>query len=270
MTLRPFYAYAHEAPAEPESTQEPVDDPHNVKWGYNLADLDRLSRIAVSRARTKDGDYRWRYESAWSAVAEHLCTAETAPDPSDLIEAGWRAVLVAVHEELHHRGYDTNYGSSSSHGFVRYWESRLRTGSHEHSIIEKTALWQIWPRLTPREQQALNALAATGNQHAAAAATGKTIDSMSVRVNAARRHFLKHWHEGETPSKPWRAGTHAAPKPRMYRGKRRLTESEVERLRVRYHDGETLTSLAAESGVGRSTLSALFLGRRRPALDGAA
>jgi hypothetical protein len=270
VTLRPFYAYQHEAPAEPEPVEELIDDPHNIAWGYNLADLDRLARVAVSRARTKDGNYRLRYESAWSAVAEALCAAETRPEPGDLVEAGWRAVVIAVHEEMHHKGYDTNHGGSSAPGFVRYWEPHLRTGSHENSIIEKTALWQIWSRLTPREQQALNALAATGNQHAAAAATGKAIDSMSVRVNAARRHFLRYWHEGETPSRPWRASTHAVPKPRMYRGKRRLTESEVESLRVRYHNGETLTSLAAESGVGRSTLSALFLGRRRPALDGAA
>lgn len=265
MTRRTFYAIASEAPPEPDPV-DVVDDVHTIKWGYNLADLNKLARIAVSRARTKGGNYRWRYEQAWSAIAEHLCTATQRPEPGDLIDTGWNAVVRAVAAEIHHYGYSPDHGTNTAPGFARYW-APTRTRSHESFVVERIALWQIWPRLTSREQQALTALAATGDMHTTAAATGKTVASASVRVTAARRHFLAWWHEGELPSAPWKTIQHAKPRPRMYRGRRRLTESEVSALRARYVAGETVTALAAEAGVGKSTLSALIRGTRRPALD---
>jgi DNA-directed RNA polymerase specialized sigma24 family protein len=264
VTLRTFYAYEHEAPAEDTTAarDRSTGDPHEIAWGYNLADLDQIARRAVYRAYTKWGDRTDRYQAAWSAIAEHLCTAETAPDLHDLTTVGWRAVNDAARTDARHWGADTETGRLST-GYVRYWVTPGASPIEER-LVDRTALWQILPTLTPRQRQAVTALAATEDYDLAAAALGVSTNTLSAYLTDGRRRFYALWHEGEAPSGMWRLD-----KRRWRRTERpgRITASQLDSIRARYHAGETQPGLAAEFGVARSTINRLLTGRSHPAPD---
>lgn len=263
MTQRPFYAYPSEAPPEAVPVEAPVDDPHSVKWGYNLADLDKLARIAVSRSLARGGNYQDRYEAAWAGIAETLCTAGAMPDRADLIAAGWRAVTVHVQSEAHHRGYSFE-AKGPLVRFEQYWTPRP-THSPERRIVEKYALSAIIPKLSPRQWEAIKVLAATEDYALAAQAMGLSDKSFRVQLSQARRTFLKWWHEGETPSTIWRTDRRLYSRDGYCRGKKLMTASQVEEARARYHDGETLSVIAADYGYKKAGLSSLLNGRSKPA-----
>jgi DNA-directed RNA polymerase specialized sigma24 family protein len=259
MTLRTFYAYDNEIPTE-EAPVDFTDDEHTIAWGYNLADIDLLARRSVARAYTKWGDRTDRYQAAWSAIAEHLCTADKAPDPKDLTATGWRAVNDTARADARHRGADIETGSLAA-GYVRYWTSS-GICPFEERLVDQAALWQILPALTPRQRQALTALAATEDYDLAASALGVSTNTLSSYLTDARRRFYALWHEGETPSSMWRLD-----KRRWRRTEQpgRITASQLDDIRARYHAGETQPALAAEFGVARSTINRLLTGKSRPA-----
>lgn len=261
-----YYVAPWDREEEPEPAAEREPDVHEIRHGYNLADLDRLARIAVARARTRGGDYRGRYEAAWSAVAEALCVAGESPSSADLIAIGWRAVADFARAEAHHDGIDPETWGRLR-GFERYWEAR-RSPSPERKVVETTALWQIWPHLTERQRQALGALAAVDDYELAASAMAVEVATFRVMISTARRRFLTLWHEGEQPSRPWRVGRRIGHRNGLDRfGKQRITESELEHIRARYQAGETLTAIGDDYGVKKACLSSLLTGRTKPAPD---
>ncbi|MEU4224353.1 hypothetical protein AB0F17_08670 [Nonomuraea sp. NPDC026600] len=175
----------------------------DIRYGYTLADLDRLSRKAVhidaSGAFWRGSDAAGRYEIAWSAIAEHLCAAGEAPAEYDLTRAGTAALQRAVREIRHAHGIADN-----QRAFTVYWmEISGWSGSHEPRIVDAVALHQIWPQLRPRHRQVLIALATFGDHAPAAAALDMNVNLWSVHLSKARREFLQLWHQGEAPSGVW-------------------------------------------------------------------
>lgn len=70
-------------------------------------------------------------------------------------------------------------------------------------MAERVALEQIWPRLRPMHREVLAALAAHDDYGLAAASLGKSRKTFTTQISTARHEFLRLWHEGEAPSRPW-------------------------------------------------------------------
>lgn len=266
MVQRTFYAYPSEAPPETEA-EAPPEDVHTVRHGYNLADLDRLARRALSRSFAALGG-QWRsdgYEAAFSAAVEHVLTAQERPHPEDLVRTGWHAISALYQREASHHGYSRKKDDTQQ-GFARYWNTLEVRRSHlEDGVVERFALWQIWPRLNAGHRQVLLALAASGDTRAAAQALGIGDNAMKMRLQRARAEFLRLWHEGEKPSRTWRATVPLGrPDPR---GRRRITVSELERMRDRVGQGRTYAQIAAEFGVSRGCAAKMITGQRTPVPD---
>lgn len=176
--------------------------------GYTLTDIDRYARISARTARgNRILDPTDCYQTAWSAIAEHLATADGTPTGIDLVAAGSDAVSRASHDHRHTWGVTRAWGSEqgSMARFNRYWElSRRPAGSLEDAVVDRTALHQIWPRLSLTHRQVLHALAIHDNDsHAAAETLGKTITTFQSHLVSARAAYRALWHEHETPSRMW-------------------------------------------------------------------
>lgn len=262
MTLRTFYAYEHEAPPEPEADPDYSDDPHSIAWGYNLADLERLARISVSRSRSRAGNAQDRYEAAWSAIAEALCTASNAPNPTDLIAAGTDAAIEQAHKSMVFDGASREGGRRQR--YVQYWAVPVGASAPvEERIVESMALWSILPLLSPRQWAAVKALAATEDYDLAAASLGYGRKSYSAVISRARSRFLSWWLEGETP--PKRRKDQRRPSGNRGTQPGRITDVQLDQIRSRHHAGETQEAIAADYGVARSTITQLLSGVNRPA-----
>lgn len=232
--------------------------------GYTFADIDALTRAALSRDRWHHA-CRDRHEAASHAIAAHLATATIRPDSYELIGVGMHASDAQVRDEMRTHGRDPQTAGRAMPRWHQYWNP-AKPASHEDDVVDHLAVAQIWPLLTPRQRQVLTALADTGDLRAAALMLGIAEKVLASRVSEARRCFLRWWHEGEEPSRFWRS-SHAAQRDGMCRGLPRLTVSHVEALRVRRLAGETVAALALEAGVAPPTLSKLLLGVSRPAPD---
>lgn len=202
----------------------------NLWHGFSLADIDRLARITAARApggRILDpGD---RYDTAWSAIAECLCSAAQPPARRDLFDAGAAAVNRAGQDYRHTWGMNRTWGSGEGDmgGYQRYWELARRSApSPEDPVVDRTALRQIWPTLSATHQQVLYALAIhDGDHHAAAAGLGKSLVTFRSHLRAARAAYRALWHEHETPSRMWgKSGQH---------GRRTATQVLVNRRQQR-------------------------------------
>lgn len=184
----------------------------NLWHGYSLADIHHLALTAAARAHGNILDPSDRYNTAWSAIAEHLWRAEEPPATTTLIKTGIRAVIDAAQDHRRHSGiprtWDGEHGELA--GFLRYWELHSHaTQSPEEPVIDRQALRQIWPRLEPRDQQVLYALAIhDGDHRAAAASLGHRLGTYRAYLADARAAYRALWHEHETPSRVWgRTGT---------------------------------------------------------------
>lgn len=255
-------------PAAPRMQERIEDKPREPMHGYTLAGLDDITKLALHLDRWhRGGDTRDRYDAAWHAVVEHILTVEAPPTRSELVGVAIHASDLHVRSEMHHHGLSVDHIGEEMPAFGRYWGS-APTPSPEARVVERQALAQIWSSLTPGQQRALSALAATEDYDRAAAACGIGTNTLRVQISSGRRRFLALWHEGETPSRQWRMDRRIHARSGIdVRGFRRLTASELEEIRDRYQDGQTLTSMAAEAGIHKSTLSALLAGRTRPAPD---
>ncbi|MFD1832430.1 hypothetical protein ACFSJS_22685 [Streptomyces desertarenae] len=239
-----------------------------LRHGYTLTDLDHLARtVATSNLvwwAASDRDDL--YTAAWHGIVEHLYTAHEKPTRTDLRNAGLTALEHDTRNTMRHRG--AIHDGRTGQRYAAYWEWAGRaTPGPEATVIDRHALHQIWPRLSPRHRQVLAALAATGDHTQAAAALGLAAGTYRSHLFAARRTFLALWHQGETPSRLWRADQRAARSGDGPRGSRRLTVSQVEAYRQRCLAGEPRAALAAEAGVHVKTLNALLRGRSKPAPD---
>lgn len=179
-------------------------------WGYTLADLDVLTRSALSSGWGARIGQPARYELAWSAIAEALCAAGERPRPGELVWAGREAISGYLHDERRHSGRAPDGTERPS--FVMYWDEVARSSrSPEGPVVERLALAQIWARLREEEREALTALAAYGEYALAAQALGLRYNTFCMRIHRGRERFLRLWHEGEKPSRAWgrdRRGEH--------------------------------------------------------------
>jgi DNA-directed RNA polymerase specialized sigma24 family protein len=220
-------------------------DVHELRHGYNLADLDRLARIATRRAFGPVLDGRDRYQVAWSAIAEQLYAAAARPDPAGLLAAARGAISTHQWKDLHHRGLSLSYQGTPRH--AAYWHTMSApTPSPEAAVVDRAALWQIWPRLTAGERAALHALAVYGTHAAAADALGLAYGTFAARLRRARARFLTLWHEGEQPSRLWRI---EMPAHRGTRTPPALTRGRITRYAALRAEGLTHRQIAARMGL---------------------
>lgn len=181
-----------------------------LRFGYTLADLHNLARRAVSAAGPMASDAADRYAEARSAMAVTLYEADRQPADHDLVRAGRDAIWALMTAVRHHHGYyqDTVNGgfgpTGSSPRFQMYWRTAAgHEYSHEERIVNRLALAQILPTLTPRQRQVITALAEFDDHEPARSALGMNPSLYSVTLSGARRRFLGMWHQGEAPSRPW-------------------------------------------------------------------
>jgi hypothetical protein len=231
MVQRTYYS-GLEPDVDPVRWEPAPDDVHTLRHGYNLADINRLARMSASTVRMSGFNYRTGYELAWSAIAELLYTSPEPPTPVDLTHEGWNAIRRHVQVEMRHHGKDSGKQGADMPRFMAYWESAARrTAGPESAVVERVALWQIWPRLLPSHREALGALAALGDYRLAAEACGRKDSTFRALVADARKAFLALWHEHERPSRPWGQDKRAA-SPDARPAARRATRS-MERRRER-------------------------------------
>lgn len=170
-----------------------------VRFGYTLEDVQRCARTAAATVWTTAGDYVDRIETSWHGVVECLYAAEHWIPRHTLIAAGQRAVLDMVNADLRHHGLHRGERRAV---FESYWVDWLRgVTSHESGVVDRVALWQVFAKLTPRQREALLAVATHGDYRDAAAACGMSASLLNVTLTKGRRRFLSLWLEGETPAK---------------------------------------------------------------------
>jgi hypothetical protein len=183
----------------------------HIAHGYTLTDLDQLTRIAIQRRSAYAVcDAEERYAAGWHAAVELLLTAPEPPTRHDLIRAAWDSADHETRRTGEHRGAGRSRGDGSrSDGatvkFWAYWEDTARVAhSPETGVVDRLAHTQIWPHLTPAQQQALAALAALGTYQAAADALNLKYPTFCRYVSSGRARYLALWLEGETPRRGWR------------------------------------------------------------------
>jgi hypothetical protein len=254
-------------PQTRQETTVTADTP--VAHGYTVRDLEHLTRLVLRLDRwhtAADGEEQ--YNAVWFGILEHLLTADQPPTRGELLKAGTAASDARVKDDMRTHGRCTQNFGRPMPRFHAYWNP-ANPPSPEPRVVEQFALQQIWPLLQPRQQEALTALAVTGDYEKAAAAIGATKATFSVLISAGRRRFYTWWHEHETPSKQWRTDRRVRSRDGRHLGRQRLTARQVDAYRARRQAGETLATLAAEAGLSKTGLSRLLSGKSKPALDAA-
>lgn len=182
-----------------------------IRWGWTLHHIDRAVRAGIHRNSAYAAcDTDERYAAGWHAAVELLYTADEPPTRGDLSRAAWYAADHDTTRAAEHRGHArsreaTYTGRTDMPRWHAYWQTIARhTASPEEPVVERLALAQVWPRLTPGQQAALLALAAHGDYQAAADARGLSRGAFYRQVGAARHRVLALWWEGETPRRGWR------------------------------------------------------------------
>ncbi len=195
---------------KPEVHNSTPGNPMELRHGFTLAQLDRIAALATNTGRQMAMHYLDRREEAWGAIVEHLYSAETAPTAHQLVEVGRNAIYALVRSERREQGFyrehtdGTAHGPGSSPKFQQYWEFVARAvSSPEGGVVERLALKQILPHLSPGQRDAVNALAACGYYQDAADLAGMTMANFKSQLAKGRGRCRKLWHEGEATSKPW-------------------------------------------------------------------
>jgi hypothetical protein len=246
-----------------------------LRHGYTVAQLRSICLGLLNRQTWYHSvdfvSFDQRLEVAWHAIIEHLYASDQPPSPREMMQAASRAVNQDVQgtRQFHGRNAHGRYAGTTIKGFERYWWFTASPApGPENKVTERLALAQIWPRLHPRHQQVLTALAAHGDHGRAAAALGISRRLFTARLSDARQAFLNLWHEGESPSRVWCTGKTTAiwrrrahraqraaetgqpPRPRPTPGARPRADlgiSDAE-LVSRYQAGESIRQLAAALG----------------------
>lgn len=173
-----------------------------VRWGYSMADLDRLAWAVLKRARNGAYliDLEERHGIAWHGIVEALYSSEDYPPYCDLMIAGLKALDYAVSKEQSHHGRRREGGEAPKFG--QYWRPIRQTptdGFTDH-LVEVLALPAALSVLTAEQYEAIVTLAAHDNDFAAAAAAaGMKYHGFYYRVLSARKKIKAVWFEGETP-----------------------------------------------------------------------
>lgn len=175
--------------------------------GYTLADLNSMASGVVvhNMGWWPAGDRADQKDLAWEGIAEHLCSASAAPSRGELMEAGRRALAREVRDCMRHRG-ERRDGTNDGSMFGRYWGWHSGpVPSPESGITDRVAVMQILGALTGRQVQAFQALAACEDYVLAAQMLGIRPQTFRKLIGRARQEFYGLWHEGEAPSRPYRA-----------------------------------------------------------------
>ncbi len=174
-----------------------------VKHGYTLLDLEQMTRAAVIADRSMASNIEDRKDTAWSAIAEHLCLSEEPPTRQELIRIGWQAIYREARIAFRDRGRPDKAWSSDDYEsrprFAQYWRDMQVTPSHEGRVVESIAVWQVLEPLTDTYRSAVVALATLDDYAKAADMLGINYKAFGMRIQTARKAVLSLWHEGETP-----------------------------------------------------------------------
>jgi hypothetical protein len=185
-----------------------------VRHGYSIEHIDRLTRVATKRAFGAGLDPDERYAAAFHGIVVALCESSTPPSSRVLIRAGGRAILQAEEAEQGYLGYnqrDVWAGSMASGRFAKYWTPG--TGPRPEDCVDPIAMRQILPRLTETERQALMLLALLESYDDAAAAAGVSYRTFHARIARARASYFRWWHEHEQPTGLWKTDQRIARRP---------------------------------------------------------
>jgi hypothetical protein len=114
-----------------------------------------------------------RFEAAWSAIAGQLYAATDELTVEDLVQAGRLAIRHYGQRERQFQGRAHDGPAGPGRNFERFWRAASApVDSPEDRLIDRVALAQIWPRLTPASREALLALAAHEDYRRAAESLG--------------------------------------------------------------------------------------------------
>lgn len=176
-----------------------------LRWGYTLTDLHAHAIRAARAVGTRATDMRTLTDTAWSAIAEHLYSAEHPPQPQQLTTVGRNAILDEEATQRRMRGLPpTGSRHDVAPRYAVHWQWAARhTPSHEKVVVDRFATTQILDVLPPRQREAIHAVAAHGDLKQAAVALAANYKTVVSNLNDGRRRFLSLWHEGETPSRRW-------------------------------------------------------------------
>jgi predicted DNA-binding protein (UPF0251 family) len=199
---------------QPDAPPDRHPDPMH---GWSLNELSKLTNTVLKRDRWHTaGDVEERRDAVWFALVQHILQANAAPTGQDLFWVGINASDKLVTADMRTHGRSTHAYGEAMPRYAMFWNPVLPQ-SPERGVVERNALHQIWPQLTLRQQQALTALAATGDYRQAAASLGVTQGTFHVLISKARQRYLLWWHEGEKPSRVWgtdrRIGVRSATEP---------------------------------------------------------
>lgn len=181
-----------------------VAETATLAWGYTMADLDRLSRMAHRYGGTSN-DIDEQLNAAWVGIVERLYTSEQHPSRSELITAGKFAIMSWRDSYLKMHGFSRKT-SKRTPNHVTYWRSgagRARAEDFTDGLVERLALPQILGSLTVKQYEAVVALAAYGQRAPAADALGLTLPAFDSRIEKARRRINALWFEPDTPRPTW-------------------------------------------------------------------
>lgn len=215
--------------------------------GLGMRDIDVLAHAAVARAQARQMDYRDRFDAAWHAIAEMLCTCAERPEAAEMRYAGMVAVNRLAQDEGRHHGRDRqNWGAGleSMSAFQRYWcLARWPARAPEEGVTERLALAQIWAAMSPWHREVITAMAVHEDHVAAAAAVGRSYSCFTSHLKNARREFLVLWHEGENASRIWGRSDRR-------HGRRSAAQLLVNRRqqRARRHAGRAVTDVLSTAG----------------------
>lgn len=238
-----------------------------VAHGYTVRDLEHLTRLVLRLDRWHTAaDGQEQYNAVWFGITEYLLTAAEAPTRGDLLRAGTKASDDRVRDDMHTHGRSTTAPGTAMPRFEAYWRP-ANTPSPETGVVERLTVQQIWPLLAPRQQEALVALATTGDYDQAAAALGVAKGTFRVLISAGRRRFYTWWHEHEAPSRQWRTDRRVRSRDgRDHLGRQRLTAAQLDAYRERRVAGDPVKTLAAEAGIATGTMYRLLKGTSKPVM----
>jgi DNA-directed RNA polymerase specialized sigma24 family protein len=170
-----------------------------VAHGWTMRSLDQVTRAAVNNDRSRASDADTRYNTAWSAIAEHLCAADEPPTWHDLFTVGWRAIYAEVREMREVFGFKDRDGTTETASAPRYvaywWQPPHRP---EDSLLERIAVYEILATLPEIDREAIVALAVHGDYQAAADSIGLKYTALTARLTVARKRFRAQWFAPET------------------------------------------------------------------------
>lgn len=182
-------------------------------WGYSMADINRIARIAVSKHRYSHAlDWDDRLAAAWHGIVVELYGRSDPPTFTELLHCGIDEIGRdhAARNQLLGR---PNADGQSSVSFVRYWGVRPSStplspkrisfdDGFSEQLCEHMALHDVLGVLTGLQYEALVALAAFDNDGPRAARSlGIKMTQFNNRLFQARVAIKRAWFDDETPPK---------------------------------------------------------------------